>query len=214
MSSYGPERGPAGTKVTIRGRNFDDTTRVYYDGRRVRDASVARTSITFEVPARAEDEGDITLRRSGSRSDIVVGAFEVRNRDRGKVRADRGKRRAERERAAKSRWDERRRGMPESIEERRKRLQEEEEKLRRSRDERRRVRAARMRAQFEREFLANPQVRQELSLHSERTARLERMLRLAETDDHGGLVVRIEIQIEREGDRHERRMATLRRQLQ
>ncbi len=210
VSGYAPERGPAGTEITIRGRHFDDDTRVYVDGRRVRDASVARSRITFELPDRASGEPVITLRQRGSRDDIVVGNFEVRER---RARADRERRRAERERRARQRWEDRRRGLPEKAEDRRRRLKEEEEKLSRTRAERRRARAAKMRAQWEREFLAHPQVRVELSLHAERRARLERMLRLAEVDAHDRLVVRIEVLIERETERHERRMDTLRRQL-
>jgi hypothetical protein len=212
VSGYSPTRGPAGTEVTIQGRHFDDSTRVFVDGRRVRDASVSPRSITFEIPQRADGSIALALRAGDSRDDIIVGSFDVRER-RADRRAERERLRAERERQARERWEQRRRSLPETAEERRRRLQEEEEKLQRTREERRRAEAARLRAQWERQFLAHPQVRAELNLHAERMARLRRMLRLAEVDDHGNLVVRIEVLMERESRRHERRMAMLRAQL-
>jgi hypothetical protein len=213
VSGYTPSRGPAGTEVTIRGRNFDDATRVYVDGRRVRNATVSNQSITFQIPQRSEGSVAIALREGDSRDDLLVGSFDVRER-RADRRAERDKRQAEREQQARERWEQRRRGLPETAEERRRRLQEEQEKLERTREERRRAEAARLRAQWERQFLSHPQVRAELSLHAERLARLRQMLRLAEIDAHDNLVIRIEVLMDRESRRHERRMAMLRAQLQ
>jgi hypothetical protein len=66
-----------------------------------------------------------------------------------------------------------------------------------------------MRKRWQRQFLASPEVQAEMALHAQRAARLERMRRLAEVDDREKLVVRIEILLEREDERHDRRMGFL-----
>ncbi len=55
-------------------------------------------------------------------------------------------------------------------------------------------------------MLAQEDVRVELALHAERSARLERMQRLAEAGDYGSLAVRIRMLMEYEDARHQQRM--------
>ena len=58
-------------------------------------------------------------------------------------------------------------------------------------------------------LLAQEDVRVELALHAERSARLERMQRLAEAGDYGSLAVRIRMLMEYEDARHQQRMDDL-----
>jgi hypothetical protein len=204
VSGFAPRSGPAGTEVTIRGRHLDKDLEVVLDGRPVRGARASERVITFSVPKKS-DGGNIVLRRSGQ-PDIVVGSFEVT-----KQRPPPGKEiAAARKARAEQRWAERQAKQAAEEEARLAALRAEEEALRRSREERRRQQAAAIRAAWERQFLARPEVQAEVALNAERQARLQRMLRLAAAHGDGKLVVRVEVLIEREDERHKQRMQDLR----
>jgi hypothetical protein len=203
VSNFRPRQGPAGTTVTIRGRNFTPQLQVFLGGQEV-EARVTPTSITFEVPRRVKGTEPIVLRGHGRR-DLVVGSFEVASR-----RADRRAERAARKAEAEAAWKAQQKKIPKAVPDRRAALLAYEEELRRTREERRMQRLAEIQAAWERAFLSSYEVQTELQLHAERRARLGRMLRLAEADNHGQLVVRIRVLIKTEDVRHERRMADLR----
>jgi hypothetical protein len=205
VSGFRPRQGPGGTEVTIRGRNLSPDLQIMVGDREVQATRVTPTSITFTVPKRARGTETIVLRPNRGR-DLVVGGFEVSQR-RGPSRAElRKQRQAEAERQ----WRESQKTLPKAVPDRRAALLAYEEELRRTRAERRAERLAAIQAAWEQAFLAQPEVQAELTLHAERKARLARMLRLAETDDHGQLVIRIRVLMTTEDARHERRMADLR----
>ncbi len=115
---------------------------------------------------------------------------------------------------ARARWRTRKQNLAKAAEQRRAALKALREQRRRTRAERRRARAKALRAEWrDREFLENPQVQAEFSLHGQRKARLIRMRHLADIDAREKLVLRIEILIEKEDERHQRRMDILNRTL-
>lgn len=206
VSSYWPRKGAGGTLVTIRGQNFSEGTKVMLGNDPIQPKEVTPTQITFRIPPKSSGTQPVRLQVPNSRRLYVVGGFEVSDVD---PVAERKRIEAERRRAAKQRWKERRKELAKSREERRRRLAEREAELRETRERRRQERMAEVRARFRAAFLADPQTQAELALHAERIARLHRMLRLAEANADGNLVVRIEVALDRENQRHDTRMATL-----
>ena len=79
------------------------------------------------------------------------------------------------------------------------------------RDARHRSSVLRIRSRWGASLIQTPAVRNELTIHAERMARLDRMKVLAEQGRNRGLVVRITVLLERENARHEARMAALQR---
>lgn len=206
VSSYYPKGGPAGTKVVIRGHHFPEGAKVMVGKKAADGVSVKPRRITFTVPKGAKD-GFIRVMAKGQR--LVVGPYDYKRKRRSK--ADWNKLRTERRARAMKRWKERKVKMrlPPKKEARRKWLAQREEELRKSRAERRKQRLARIRAKWKVKFLSNPEVRAEMTLHAARLARLQRMRRLAAADNREKLVVRIEVLVERENNRHSRRMQVL-----
>jgi hypothetical protein len=207
VSTFGPDRGPAGTKVVIRGRNFGPDVKVAVGGVAV-DAKIKDNRIVFKVPKGAGD-GAITLTGPGGRT-VNVGFFDYKGKWDRKAHA---KRRQERRKRARDRWLERRKRMAKTAKERREAFEAAREERARTRDERRRKRAEELRARWQRRFLAAPEVQAELALHAERKARLLRMRRLADIDAREKLVLRIEVLLDREDERHEARMELLKKTL-
>jgi hypothetical protein len=205
VQSFWPREGPPGTSVTIRGERLSSELQLVFGEQIVKPARITGSALTFKVP-RGEGESLIVLRQPGRR-DLVVGRFEVTKSARA-VRRD--QRREEQRRLAEQQWLDSQKKLPKAKPDRHAALRAYEEQLAREREQRRAARIAAMRAQWERQFLAQGEVQAELSLHAERRARLARMLRLAEADDHGKLVIRIRVLIQAEDRRHEQRMADLR----
>jgi hypothetical protein len=207
ISGFAPRSGTAGTEVTIRGRNLDDDAlEVVFDDKAIEPKRRSARAITFDVP-RGASEGTIVLRRP-RRPNMVVGNFEVtKTRPKGKSRKERYE---EQKKQEEAQWETRRKQLAKDRQARLEELRRQEEELARSREERRRRQAAALAAKFERDFRAQPDVQAELALHAERSARLDRMLRLAEAQAEGGLVVRIRILQRQETERHEQRMNDLR----
>jgi hypothetical protein len=85
-----------------------------------------------------------------------------------------------------------------------------EQDLRSSRSNRRARSQRSLLQRWERAFLADRQVRNELALHAERTASLQRMLRLASHRRDASLRARINVAMARENARHQRQMQILR----
>lgn len=79
------------------------------------------------------------------------------------------------------------------------------------RDSRHRASVRRIRSRWGATLIQTRAVRAELTIHAERMARLDRMKLLAEQGRNRGLVVRINVLVERENARHEARMAALQR---
>jgi hypothetical protein len=207
VNAFVPRAGPVGSEVTIRGRQLDaDGIEVLFAGETVEPTRSTDRAITFEVPEGVEG-GAIVLQQP-QRPTLVVGTFEVT--DKPVKRVPTARRYADHKKKAKARWAERRKELADDEDARIEALREREEALRRSREERRRQRADALAAELDGELREQPGVEVELSLHAERQARLERMLRLAEAKADGKLVVRIDVLLQREADRHEQRMKDLR----
>lgn len=203
VTGFFPRKGKPGTRVTIRGRNFDKDATVTL-GRRPVKARVDDRRIVFKVPPGGN--GDLIRVTSGRRT-IPVGRFEtVEGYD---YAAEHRRRERERRERAEAAWKSRQAKLAKDRKARYRAWEARRAELQRTRAERRRERLAKIRERWQRAFLRDPETRAELSLHAERLARLERMRRLAERDDRGKLVIRIEILIDRENDRHERRMDAL-----
>jgi hypothetical protein len=204
VMDFWPRHGAVGTEVTIRGRRLTPDLRIQFGDQLVSASRVDHDMVTFLVP-RARGRSMIVLSRPGLR-DLPVGTFEVSGRD-GRHERDRWNDR--RRRAAERWWIERQRRLARNAAEREARMRAEEERLARERENRRRHRRAALRARWKQQLLAREEVRGELSLHAERTARLDRMLRLAELEDDGRLVIRIRLLLDYEDARHTQRMDDL-----
>lgn len=205
VNRYGPAKGDAGTQVTIHGANFTPALEVFLGDAKITGATIKPNVITFKVPRGASD-GVITVRGAGNRRALAVGQFEVIKFD---FRAAQKQRQEERRKAAEEAWKQRQKELAKDRAARMRALQEREAALAASREQRRLERLAEIRAQFKAAFLADEMTQAEMALHAERLARLQRMVRLAEANADGKLVVRIEIAIAKENDRHGSRMATL-----
>lgn len=205
VNSYFPDKGDVGTTVTVNGANFTPSLRVFLGDTEITDIRFTPTTIVFKIPKGATD-GVITVRGAGNRRALAVGQFQVVEFD---FKAARRKRDGEHRKAAEEAWKQRRQHLGKDRAARRKAIADREAELAASRDHRRRERLEAIRAKFKAAFLADEETQAELSLHAERLARLERMMRLAEANDDGKLAVRIEIAIKRENERHDSRMATL-----
>lgn len=203
VTAFAPRSGPPGTVVTIHGQRFGPGFSLVVGGQPVVPTGVTPTSITFRMP-RAMQNGLILLRQP-NRPDVMVGTFEV-----GRAPPPRRARHADFQDVARRRWTERRAQLAATEAARLEALRAQEESLRVSRAERRRRRLAAMRADFEAALLALPAAKDELALHAERIARLDRMSRLAEARLDDRLGVRIDVLRQREEQRHQERMNDIR----
>jgi hypothetical protein len=206
VSNFGPRQGPPGTEVTIRGRGLDRDVALSFGGRELRPRRVTPTAVTFVVPPQSTS-GPILFRPRGA-PDVVVGMFEVTPQPPPRMRRD--ERRAMRRAEAERRWRERQATLAATEAARWEALRREEERLRQTREERRRRRVLELHGRFDRAFLAQPAVMDELALHAERIARLDRMQRLADVEKNTRLAVRVQVLRAEEEERHQARMADLR----
>lgn len=204
VTDFWPREGAVGTEVTITGRRFTPQTEILFGNDVVRVTRRDHNLLTFVVP-RARGGELISLRGTGWR-EVPVGVFQVSNRN---AERERERWREERQREAERWWAERQRQVARDAAARERALREEEARLEREREQRRRERRERLRSRWEQRLLAQADVRAELALHAERSARLERMSRLAEAGDYGSLVVRVRLLMEYEDARHQQRMDDL-----
>ena len=187
-------------------RRLPVDAQVFWNETPVASQRLGESRLSFVVPEGAES-GVVRIEGSGLAQPIFVGRFEIEAQFDSKA-AERLLA-AERRQSAEKAWKERRAELATSKEERRSRLREREEELRTTRETRRQERVAALRARFDARILAEEQTLTELALHAERRAKLERIRRLAESLNKGKLVVRAEIALSIEDERHEARMAAL-----
>lgn len=201
VSGFWPREGRPGTKVMIRGENFANGTVVLLGDTELTGAKVAPGVIEVAIPKGAA-AGLISLRVPGRHRGLAVGGFQVTKKappKRPTWRTD-----------AEKRWKERRAKWGKSKADRQAALKAREDELAATREKRRQERIAARKAKFQADFLADDDTVAELELHADRSARLQRMLRLATAGDMKAIGVRVEIAIAREDARHDARMKDLR----
>jgi hypothetical protein len=209
VSGFSPLYGTPGTEVTIRGRNFGPNMKVRYEGEEV-PAKVAADAIVFVVP-KGKENGRGLIVIEGGRRRLVVGQFDATRKWDAK---ERKRIAAEMRQRAEAAWKQRQAALAKDREARRAALEARERELAQTRAERRRERVEALRGKWEERFLAAEDAQVEIALHAERMARLDRMRRLAEADDRGNLVIRIDVAIERENQRHDLRMEAIKASFQ
>lgn len=205
VSSYWPAKGPVGTRVVIRGRNFAKDTEVVFGGGPTPALKVGPTKIEFKVPPGAKPRQAIGLRANGRM--LVVGAFEAVEAYDPVAEARRLE--DERRRAAEAAWAARQKELAADRAAREADWQRRRQEWERTREERRIARARAIRAKWDRAFLADPATQDELTLHAQRVAEIVRMKEVAELSRNGKLAVRISIAEARENERHDQRMEAL-----
>jgi IPT/TIG domain len=203
VTDYWPRQGPAGTMVQIEGRRFTPAVQVVYGGMPIPAMQTTPTSIIVKIPKAAGDNY-IVLHRPAGR-DVLVGGFNVV----AGPAPDRHKIWVTWHSEADKWWRMRQAQLAKNEAEREAALEAQEQQLERERDKRRQEFLTALRAQWEQAFLEREEVKAELGLHSERMARLDRMLRLAEVSENAGLAVRVRFLIDFENDRHDQRMKDL-----
>jgi hypothetical protein len=201
---FWPRQGSIGTEVTIQGRRFGRGLEVVFDDQVLTPSRRDDNLLTFKVP-RHRGNARVALRVNGWR-DLPVGNFDVSGRD---WQRERERLREQRRLEAQRWWEQRQRKIATNAAAREEALRLEEARLAHERQARRSKRAAELRARWEQRLLSQEDVRVELALHAERSARLDRMLRLAEAGDYGSLGVRIRVLMEYEDARHQQRMDDL-----
>ncbi|MEZ4399040.1 MAG: IPT/TIG domain-containing protein [Kofleriaceae bacterium] len=209
VSGFWPPQGKPGTKVVIRGRNFAADTVVEFAGAAVADAKITPGMITFAIAAEAAT-GPIVLRRGQDRP-LLVGTLAVAAAAAPPVdvAAEVAKRDAEHQRAAEAAWADRQAQLAKDRAARAAVVQQRWAERDTNRAARRAARADEIRARWQAAFLADPATLDELALHAQRTAELDRMRDLAEVALNKQLAVRVEVLERREADRHTQRMTAL-----
>lgn len=205
VSSYWPVKGKVGSRVVIKGRNFPSTTEVVFAGQPIRGVKIKDKQIVFVVPANATS-GAIEL-RTGRRRALPVGMFEVAAAF--DPVAEQRRLEEERRKRAEQLWAERQRQLAKDRAAREAAMRKRWEERAATREQRRAERIAAIAARWQRAFLADEETQAELTLHAQRVAELERLRDLAEIRANGKLVVRIEMLLGREEQRHDRRMTAL-----
>jgi hypothetical protein len=203
VSSYWPDKGKAGSRVVVHGRNFSQETRVMWGPDEVRAAKVQDDRIEFRVPDSATS-ATIILKNGGR--DLIVGNFEVANYD-----ADADARRIETERqaAAQAAWTASQSRMAKDAAARQAALDQHWNELDGNREQRRQQRVQEIRAKWQAAFLGDPDTQDELTMHAERVAELTRAKDVAGVTNNQKLGIRIDIALAKENDRHDQRMASL-----
>jgi hypothetical protein len=176
-----------------------------YAGKAVKGAKVTATQIKFQVPKDATT-GLIAL-RAGKARDLSVGTFEVVPKY--DPEAERKKAEEEARKKAEAAVAARQKQLAKERAEREAALQKRYEELSATREQRRAARAAEIRARWALAFLADPDTQDELALHAQRIAELERMRDLAELTADSKLALRVEMLRTREDERHQQRMTAL-----
>ncbi len=203
VSSYWPQKGKAGQRVVIHGRNFPADAIVMWGPDQISAAKVRDDEIVFDVPAGARS-ATILIKRGGR--DLIVGNFEVANYD-----ADAEAKRIEAERiaAAQASWNASQARFAKDQAARQAALDTEIAQREANREQRRAARAAEIRAKWQAAFLADADTQSELTLHAERVAELTRAKDVAGVTANAKLGVRIDVATARENDRHDQRMTAL-----
>jgi len=205
VSSYWPAKGKPGTRIVIRGLNFPADSKVMFAGKPVLAAKVKPDMIEFQVPADAAS-GDIAIDRGHGRP-LNVGTFEVAAGF--DPAAEQKRLDDERRKAAEAAWAERQKELAKDRAARQAAFEKHWQELEATREQRREQRAAEIRAKWNAAFLADADTQDELTLHAQRVAQLERMKDIAELKADAKLGVRIDLDIQKETDRHQQRMQAL-----
>ena len=203
VSGYWPAKGDPNTKVVIRGQNFSPDTAVMLGSAMITSAHVTANEISFAVPKDAKN-GTIVLHHPGL-ADLAVGGFEIAHYD----GADAKRADAERQHAAEALWKDRAKTIAKDRAARDAALVKQEHDLEASREQRRVQEVTDVRTKWQQPALVDPDVQAELTLHAQRVADLERMDRLAAARNDGKLVVRVQVVIAKENERHQQRMTTI-----
>ena len=180
VTSFSPASGPVGTTVTVTGDNFVAGTKVILGDMLITPKYLSDNALAFEIPAGASD-ASISLDLPGSRRDLAVGSFNVLlpvyDGDDDGIGYGHGGGYGKDHGYGKGGYKGKRWSR------------------------------GSIWNKYNRAFLRLPAVRAELSLHAERTARLNRMLRLSL--GRPGMTRRIQIALSREDRRHDNKMAAL-----
>jgi len=205
VSSYWPSKGKIGTRIVIRGRNFPADTQVLFGGQPIMAAKIKPDTIMFQVPTGVAS-GAIEL-KAGRGRPLAVGAFEIAAAF--DPVAEQKRLEEERRKAAEAAWAARQRELAKDRAAREAEWQRRRAEREANREQRRAERIAQLQAKWERAFLADQDTQDELTLHAQRVAELERMAEIAELSSNGKLAVRVGVARTREDDRHEQRMVAL-----
>ena len=203
VSHFWPAKGDAGAKVTIRGENFAPDSVVVLGTVAVPGAHVTPNEISFTVPHDAKS-GEVAIRGGGRQ--LIVGSYEVAHYD---AVHEAAKLDDDRRQKAEGAWKSRQATLAKDATARAADLTKREHDLEATREQRRTVEASDLQGKWDRRVLGDPEVQAELTLHGQRVAELDRMDRLATAKADGKLVVRIQVAIAKENDRHAQRMSTL-----
>ena len=206
VSSYWPAKGKAGTKVVIHGVNFPAGGTVMFSGKKVVAALVTPTTIEFMVPGDFTGTGDISIDRGHGRP-LEVGSFEVvAGYD---PVAEQKRLDDERHKRAEAEWAEQQKTWAKDRAARQAAYEKRWQEMEQSRDERRAKRMEEIRAKWNAAFLADADTQDELTLHAQRVAELQRMKDVASVNGDAKLGVRIDVATQKETDRHDQRMQAL-----
>jgi len=205
VSSYWPTKGKAGTKVTIRGVMFPMDASVLFNGKKVLGALVTPEKIQFGIPGDATS-GDIAIDRGHGRP-LAVGTFDVAAGF--DPVAEQKKLDDERRKAAEAQWAEQQKKWAKDRAARETAFHQHEQELATTREQRREQREKELREKWNAAFLADADTQDELTLHAQRVADLERMKDVASLSADAKIGVRIDLATQRENDRHTQRMASL-----
>jgi hypothetical protein len=203
VSSFWPEKGKSGSRVMIRGRNFEPDTRVMWGPDEIRAARVKNDLIEFQVPPNATS-ATIILKAHGR--DLIVGNFEVANYD---AEAEARRIDAERQAAAQAAWSAQQAKYAKDAAARRSAVEQHWQELDSNREQRREERRREILAKWQAAFLADSETQDELTLHAQRVAELTRAKDVAAVNNNQKLGVRIDVALARENDRHDQRMGSL-----
>jgi hypothetical protein len=205
VSSYWPVKGKIGSRITIRGRNFPGDTSVLWGGTQINGARVTPDEITVMVPPGATS-GTLSL-RTGGRRELLIGNYEVAaDYD---AAAEEARLAEEARKKAERAWAERQRALAKDRAARQAAYEQYLEERARTREQRRADRLREVRSRWQAAFIADPATQDELTLHAQRTAELNRMREIAELSSNGKLVIRIGVAQSREEERHTARMTAL-----
>jgi len=196
----------AGNKVVVRGFNLPGDAMIRIDGIDVAPEIREPSTVVFQVPPSVQG-GPIFLRSPSLDRPLYVGEFTPRSDT---WQAETNALRRRRWRVAERAWRQRKPNLGRSRAQRETARGIREDEMRRNRAERRRNSIAGYRARWQTNVLRAPEARAELALHSRRMARLWRMLRLAESLGRDNMVIRVDVAMARERQRHRGRMAALR----
>lgn len=206
VSSYWPTHGAPGKHVTVRGHNFPPDTRVMWGNQPVPGAKIEPDMVRFDVPPGAPSA--TILLEIGHGRNLIVGNFdtaaggpdpdvEMKRRD------------DELRKEAEARWAQQQKQMAHDRAAREAEWKKKWEEEDQTREQRREAREAEIRAKWDAAFLGDQDTQEELTLHAQRVADLQRALEVAQLNDNGKLVVRIQVAQGRENDRHDSRMTAL-----